>query len=89
MFGLSNLQFGIALYVIIGIAFSIVMLLKYHQDKPWYTWTGHYTLTQAYVLGFLSVVGVMMTLWWWVSCIYVADVTKAIIRNWKNRNEHS
>ncbi len=89
MLGLSTLQFFIALYVIVGIAFSVVMLVKYHKDEPWYTWTGHYTLKQAYVLGFLSIIGVMMTLWWWVSCIYVADVTKAIIRNWKNRNEHS
>ena len=89
MLGLSNLQFGIVLYVIIGIVFSVGMLVKYHRDEPWYTWTGNYTLTQAYVLGFLSIIGIMVSLWWWVSCIYLIDSTKAAIRNWKYRNEHS
>jgi len=89
MFGLSNLQFCIALYVILGLVFSVGMLVKYHKDEPWYTWTGKFSLTQAYLIGLVSTTVIMFFGWWWLSITYIYHCVKAFILNWKYRNEHS
>jgi hypothetical protein len=86
---LSNLHFGVALYVLIGLVFTFSMLLKYEKDQPWYTWTGRYSLTQAYWIGYVSIVFIMMTLWWWVSISYCYHAIRAFVLNRKYRNEHS
>jgi len=63
---MEGLTFGITLYLISAFVLFVIFSVKYHQDKPWYTWGGKYTLRQTYWIGFVSIAGIMLFAWWYV-----------------------
>lgn len=72
----SNLEYFISLYVAGSLGFIIVTLNQYHQDKPWYTWTGRFSATQAYWIGLFLVIGIVFVGWWYLGVKAITNIIR-------------
>lgn len=77
---MDGLTFWIALYLVGAVALFTIFMVKYHQDQPWYTWTGKYTLNQAYWIGLASIAGMMLVGWWYAVILAIYGSIRSVIK---------
>lgn len=74
------IPFLITLYLIGAVGLFAIFMVKYHQDRPWYTWTGTYTLKQVYLIGIGVIAFLMLVGWWAAVMLTIYDTARSIIK---------
>lgn len=72
--------FYVMLYLIGAIGLFIIFMAKYHQDKPWYTWDGKYSLRTVYWIGLISIAVMMLFGWWYAVGAALYNSIRSIIK---------
>lgn len=67
---METLLFYITLYLIGAAILFTIFMIKYHNDKPWYTWSGKYSLRTVYWIGVVSI-AIMMLVGWWIALFFM------------------
>lgn len=64
---METVLFYIMLYLIGAAGIFMIFMIRYHRDKPWYTWGSTYSRRTVYWIGVVFISGFILVGWWYMA----------------------